>query len=349
MPDRRRRVHTRAYGVGLLAALLVAGLFSATSSAAARQPATADSDGRLGATTPRAHASDDCDPAEALAARAIKGVDGVVRGPEPSAATIEAYERDFARRAAALDAARTGSGDKGDAGDAPRRITVNVYAHVIKPSAGSKTVSRAKVRRQIKIVNRAFAGKQWGPARTTRIRFKLKSTGYTVNRAWYYAGLGSKESRQMRKALHRGKKRTLNLYIGAPTVQGDLQVLGYATFPQRPASKLATDGVVIHRGTLPGGGFRRYNKGDTAVHEIGHWLGLYHTFQGGCGKKGDRVADTPRERIPSFECPRGRDTCPSPGEDPIHNFMDYSYDRCMHHFTAGQTERMRKLWRVYRR
>jgi hypothetical protein len=199
------------------------------------------------------------------------------------------------------------------------------------------------------VMNKAYAGKQWRQARTTRFRFRLKKIDYTVNRAWYRAGLRSPASRAMRKELHRGKKRDLNLYVAAPTERGALQVLGYATFPQRPHRKLATDGVVIHHGAMPGGRFRGYNKGDTAVHETGHWLGLYHTFQGGCGKKGDRVADTPRERIPSFECPRGRDTCPTPGKDPIHNFMDYSYDRCMHHFTPGQITRMRKLWRVYRR
>ncbi|MFC6149130.1 MULTISPECIES: zinc metalloprotease [Mumia] len=347
MPDAGRRGHARAYGVGLLGALMVAGLFSATSSAAARPTDAAGAQARTSAVvSEESHTHDECDPAESLAARSIDGLGGVVRGPEPSAATIEAYERDFARRVAALGAARL---ESGDGGNPPHRITVNVFAHVLKPSAGAKTVSRAKVRRQIKIVNKAFAGKQWGPARSARIRFRVKAIDYTVNRAWYTAGLGSTESRAMRKALHRGKKRALNLYIGAPTERGDLQVLGYATFPQRPKSKLETDGVVIHRGTMPGGRFRGYNKGDTAVHEIGHWLGLYHTFQGACGKRNDRVADTPRERIPSFECPRGRDTCPSPGEDPIHNFMDYSYDRCMHHFTPGQIERMRKLWRVYRR
>jgi hypothetical protein len=65
-----------------------------------------------------------------------------------------------------------------------------------------------------------------------------------------------------------------------------------------------------------------------------------HTFDGGCNAKGDYIDDTPPMRVPTSGCPLGKDTCPEPGLDPIHNYMDYSYDSCYFEFTAGQTQYM---------
>lgn len=98
-------------------------------------------------------------------------------------------------------------------------------------------------------------------------------------------------------------------------------------------------------------GFLTYDQGDTGTHEVGHWLGLDHTFAGGsCTQPGDYIKDTPTEAEPQFFC-APRDSClgpPFPGEDPYENFMDYTDDVCMDHFTTEQTKRMRKHFHAFR-
>jgi hypothetical protein len=146
----------------------------------------------------------------------------------------------------------------------------------------------------------------------------------------------------MKLALKRGGLRTLNIY----TVD-HRTLLGYAWLAQDAEKVGVLDGVVVHYQSLPGGSFEIYSEGDTAVHEVGHWINLFHTFDRGCNR-GDKVDDTAPEASPAFFCPEGRDTCKAAGLDPITNIMDYTQDDCMFEFTEGQAVRMQQAWTAFR-
>lgn len=232
-------------------------------------------------------------------------------------------------------------------------ITIGVFFHVINTGKGIENgdVPTKWLRDQIDVLNAAFAGGDPGANPTsanTPFRFAMIGVDRTTNAAWFNSGIDSAAEREMKAALHVGGANTLNFYVN----NAGGVYLGWATFPFWYAADPLQDGVVVLYSSLPGGdccGDRAYNLGDTGTHEVGHWLGLFHTFQGGCAAiYNDFVADTPAERSPAFGCPAGRDTCPKPGVDPIENFMDYTEDSCMFQFTNGQSARMEALSAQYR-
>ncbi len=259
--------------------------------------------------------------------------------PHPSEKEAEAMEE----HARALAGGR--DGDRFSPRAEATTVTVSVWFHVITNTSGAGNVTDARIADQIQVLNDAYSGLTGGA--NTKFRFALAGVTRTANNIWFAAGYGSTAETAMKTALRVGNAATLNFYTNAPST-GEL---GWATFPSSYASQPLKDGIVCDYRTLPGGSFSPYNEGDTGTHEVGHWVGLYHTFQGGCSKNNDYVSDTAAERSPAFGCPTGRDSCTTkqyPGVDPITNFMDYTDDSCMYIFTAGQASRAASLSATYR-
>lgn len=252
-------------------------------------------------------------------------------GTTPDPAEVGRMEQDFAFRRAKAE-------KEGVSVSSVTGGTINVYFHVIRKGTGvaNGDITTTMINDQMNVLNAAYAPWGWS--------FNLVTVTRTTNKQWFNLRMGTNAERQMKNALRQGTADDLNIY--SSNLGGGL--LGWATFPSSYAGNPKDDGVVILYSSVPGGSAVPYDEGDTATHEVGHWMGLYHTFQGGCAGSGDFVSDTPAEASAAFGCPNGRDTCAGGGLDPIENFMDYTDDACMFQFTNGQDGRMDSMFTTYR-
>lgn len=225
---------------------------------------------------------------------------------------------------------------------------IPVVVHILSSSNGTGNLPDSRVHSQIEILNedfRALKGSNGALGNDAQIEFYLATqdpdgnptTGITrsTNTTWFNDGGAYYNT------LAWDPDRYLNIYTN--TASGNL---GYVpTLPQGGIVGSPNDRVVILYTTFGRNApFSPFNLGRTVTHEVGHYLGLDHTFAGGCSSgngytTGDLIADTNPESSPTFGCPGSRTSCGLPA--PFNNYMDYADDICMTQFTPEQNNRMR--------
>ncbi|KAL9586605.1 MAG: hypothetical protein Q9212_000800 [Teloschistes hypoglaucus] len=252
-------------------------------------------------------------------------------------------------------------------------IVIDTYFHFVVGNDVSPQYTPDKISQlattQLDALNVAYA--------PVNVAFKLQPTSLTVNATWAANG----DDAAMKSALRKGTYSALNIYFQSalqyPIASGSAAdadpssfLLGTCAMPNpvtvttcspgsggtpaqcksitRAPTSYTDDGCNVLLASMPGGGLQDYDQGKTAVHEVGHWFGLMHTFQGmtcASGDAGDYIDDTAQEATSTSGCPAAKDSCPgSPGLDPINNYMDYSSDVCYTGFTPQQQQRIVDMW-----
>ncbi len=234
---------------------------------------------------------------------------------------------------------------------------IPVVVHIIQSSSGQGVISDAMVQSQIDVLNedfQALAGTPGSQGSPGAIRFRLATanpdgqatSGITrvTNDNWF------QEIGNYWDTLAWDTNRYLNIYTA------QIDGLGYVpNLPQGGIVGKKEDRVVILWTAFGRNSpMAPFDLGRTATHEVGHYLGLEHTFAGGCASaskpscysSGDMICDTASELDPASGCPNNQQSCGSP--DPTDNYMDYSNDSCMTRFTNEQIRRMRCTLESYR-
>jgi len=180
--------------------------------------------------------------------------------------------------------------------------------------------------------------------------FVTSNIDSAVNAGWYYATDSHKfETGQwdntdqylaMAQAMTIDVTQSINYFW-----TGARQTSGLGVHPWSFPEDDSRHGLFCGNYTIPGGE-PGLNLGITGVHEVGHYLGLYHTFENGCSSPGDEVEDTPYQSEANYSCPTSNYSCGS--YDDIGNYMDYMDDECLTHFTQGQKDRINWAIETYR-
>jgi hypothetical protein len=186
--------------------------------------------------------------------------------------------------------------------DVQSTVVVDTFFHIVHDGATGNLTDEV-VGSQIDVLNERYAA--------VGFTFVLKGIDRSDNASWFYNL--SDWVWDITSSLYQGNLSTLNIYSFDLSIY---QTLGISNYPWELINEYEfLDGPFIEYSTLPGGSFPSYNLGINLVHQVGHWLGLFETFEGGCAKSstaaGDFVSDTPAEAEPAFSCDDiGRDSCP---------------------------------------
>lgn len=235
------------------------------------------------------------------------------------------------------------------------RFRIPVVVHVLQSTAGEGQISDAQVQSQIDVLNEDLGAIQGTPGENgtdARIEFFLATvdpfgnptSGITrsIDDVWF-DDVWFDDGGDYFDVLAWDTGRYLNIYTNrASGTLGYVPDLPQGGIVGTPADRVVILWAAFGRNAPIGPPF---DLGRTATHEVGHYLGLYHTFDFGCGTpaecytSGDRICDTEPEAVAVHGCPSSSSSCDTP--DPFHNYMDYSDDACYQEFTPEQVNRMR--------
>lgn len=237
---------------------------------------------------------------------------------------------------------------------------IPVVVHVIH-NGGTENISDAQIQSQMDVLNEDFRKMSGtngdGNGIDSEIEFCLakitpdgKCTNGIVRIQSTFTNHQTYQRSMLKNLSYWDNIRYLNMYV-VKSINGSSGTLGYSSFPGGPPDE---DGIVVRHNYFGRTGTASASLGRTTTHEISHWFGLYHTFNGGCGvdtcADGDYVCDTPPAANPNFGCPT-INSCTNDVpdvNDQIQNYLDYSDDACKNMFTAGQSIRMNATLNTFR-